>query len=177
MTYDEPKFTELVMYAANRLRDDPTAGATKLNKVLYYAEFGHMRAYGRPISGAVFRKRERGPAPHRLVPVRRQLIDTGQAHIEKTAFLGYSQDRLVPDREPDGDALSPEERASVEQAIELLSGMNGSDVSEFSHAEMGYRLVGDDEEIPYETAYLRPPTITEGIRRQAQKIAAELNLA
>ncbi len=37
--YDERKLRELVLYAAARLRDDRAGGATKLNTVLYFAEF------------------------------------------------------------------------------------------------------------------------------------------
>ena len=41
--YDERKLRELVLYAAARLRDDRAGGATKLNTVLYFAEFARMR--------------------------------------------------------------------------------------------------------------------------------------
>lgn len=38
---DEAKFTEMLTYAAGRLRDDRPGGATKLNKVIFFAEFTH----------------------------------------------------------------------------------------------------------------------------------------
>ncbi|MEA2715744.1 MAG: hypothetical protein QOI99_61, partial [Actinomycetota bacterium] len=51
MDYDERKFAELVLYAASRLADDPAGGAVKLNKVLFFSEFAHMRRHGQPITG------------------------------------------------------------------------------------------------------------------------------
>jgi hypothetical protein len=36
--YDEAKFTELLLYVADRLRVDRAGGATKLNKVLFFAD-------------------------------------------------------------------------------------------------------------------------------------------
>ena len=69
--YDEAKFAELLLYVARRLDGDPAGGAVKLNKVLFYAEFAHVRAHGQPISGAEYEKLENGPAPRRLLPVRR----------------------------------------------------------------------------------------------------------
>ena len=49
-TYDERKFTELVVYVAARLQSDRSGGATKLNKVLFFADFAHVRRTGRPIT-------------------------------------------------------------------------------------------------------------------------------
>ncbi len=50
-TYDERKFTELVLHIASCLQSDSAGGATKLNNVLFFAEFAHVRRTGRPIAG------------------------------------------------------------------------------------------------------------------------------
>ena len=61
--YDEAKFTEMLLYVADKLGDDRAGGATKLNKILYFAEFAHVRRHGRPISGADYFRLDQGPAP------------------------------------------------------------------------------------------------------------------
>ncbi len=61
--YDEGKFTEAVLYVAKRLEQDPAGGAMKLNKVLFHADFGHMRAHGRTITGATYQKLRSAPPP------------------------------------------------------------------------------------------------------------------
>jgi hypothetical protein len=33
---DEDKFTELVLYVAKKIESDPTGGATKINKILFF---------------------------------------------------------------------------------------------------------------------------------------------
>lgn len=43
LRYDETKFTELLLYVAGRLADDRAGGATKLNKVIFFTEFTHVR--------------------------------------------------------------------------------------------------------------------------------------
>ena len=48
-TYDERKFTELILFVAERLRKDFSGGATKLNKVLFFAEFIQLVASGETI--------------------------------------------------------------------------------------------------------------------------------
>lgn len=176
LAYDEAKFADLVLYVAHRLADDPTGGATKLNKVLYFAEFGHMRAHGRPITGAEFQRLPNGPAPRRLVPVRRRLIEEGRARLdEEAAYLGYTQHRLVVDAPPDLEAtFSASERQSIDQAISALWGRSAGDVSRLSHDELGWQMVDEGDVIPYESAYLRPPRTTGAIREHAKRLAAAL---
>jgi hypothetical protein len=89
--YNERKFAELVLYVTRGLRNDRAGGATKLNKALYFSEFAHMRARGRPITGAEYQRLERGPAPRSLVPVREALIARGDAAIVEEVHLGYVQ--------------------------------------------------------------------------------------
>lgn len=176
MPYDKAKFIELLLYVAERLKGDPTGGALKLNKVLYYAEFGHVRSTGRPITGAVFQRLPRGPAPRCLVPVRRELVESGVARMERTPYLGRMQDRLIPQRPPNPAMFSKVELESIEQALEALRPYNGTEVSDLSHDEVGWQIVDEGEMIPFETAYLRPPVVTEAIRKHTQGLAEELGL-
>ena len=48
-TCDDEKLAELLLYMADCLADQPAAGSTKLNKMLFFAEFTHVREHGRPI--------------------------------------------------------------------------------------------------------------------------------
>ena len=45
VAYHAGKFAEMVLYVAEQLRDDRAGGATKLNKVLFFAEFTHLRCH------------------------------------------------------------------------------------------------------------------------------------
>lgn len=173
--YDEDKFAELLLLIANLLRDDPAAGAVKLNKVLYFAEFGHMRATGRPITGAVFQKLRWGPAPRRLLPVRSRLIQDGAAHMVQSHYLGYKQDRLIPDR-PAKDMFSEDELESVNQALSALSQYNASESSDLSHEEIGWQMVDEGDDIPFTAAYLKQPVPTAAIREHGAALARRLGL-
>lgn len=172
--YDEAKLAELLLYVADRLADDPAGGATKVNKVLFFAEFAHMRSHGRPISGAEYQKLERGPAPRRLKPVRRSLVDAGAAEVVEETYLGYQQHRLRALRPADLSLFSDSEIRSVEQVLAELRGRSARDVSDLSHTELGWQMVDDGETIPYEAAYLRPPVVTRAVRQHAAALAARL---
>ncbi len=55
-TYDELELTELDVYVAQGLEADRAGGATKLNKILFFADFAHVRRTGGPITGAAYQK-------------------------------------------------------------------------------------------------------------------------
>ena len=120
--YDEAKLTEMVLYVAARLQGDRSGGATKLNKVLYFADFAHVRRHGRPISGAEYQKLPQGPAPRRLKPVRQRLVDEGAAAVETEDFLGYRLHRLVPRRQADLTLFDEDERATLDKVLDDLAG-------------------------------------------------------
>ncbi len=177
-TYDEAKFTELLLYVAHQLEKDPEGGAVKLNKALWWSECACMRMYGRSISGAEYQKLPQGPAPRRLLPVRERLIANGDARLDHGWFLGYRQDRLVVICEPHLTLVSPEEKQLIDQVIEALRGKNPAERSTESHEEMGWQMVDFGETIPLESAYLAKTTpITPKIHEHARELAARYGLA
>lgn len=174
--YDERKFAEALLYVAAGLAEDPAGGAVKINKALFNADFGHMRAYGCPITGAEYQRLPHGPAPRRLVPVRSALIQAGDAQIREELYLGRTIKRLVPLRRPDVTLLSGDELAMLDQAIAVEKARSAADGSRASHREPGWLMVEENETIPYETAFLREPVVTERVRRRVAQLAAGRSL-
>jgi uncharacterized phage-associated protein len=171
--YDERKFTELILLVAERLRTDLSGGATKLNKVLFFAEFIHVRRTGQPISGAEFQKLEHGPAPRRLKPIRELLVSTGEAEIVREQYLGYTMARLLPLRPSDTSLFTPSEIESVDEAVRDLDGLTAKQVSDLSHEEAGWRLVEAGETIPYEAALVGAPQARTPMAVRLEQAAAQ----
>lgn len=172
--YSERKFAELVLYVAERLRNDRAGGATKLNKVIFFVEFTHLRRHQAVISGCEFQKLAHGPAPRQLLPVRRRMIETGDAELVTEDFLGRPQHRLVPRRPADRSVFTAAELASIDDVLDQLAGMTGTQVSDLAHQEPGWRLTEVGETIPYSTAFLDFPQIaTPASDRLSRQVAAE----
>ncbi|MCB0981010.1 MAG: SocA family protein, partial [Ilumatobacter sp.] len=171
-TYDERKFTELLLHVASRLQSDRSGGATKLNKVMFFAEFAHVRRTGRPISGAVYQKLEHGPAARRQRPVRDNLVAAGEASLEAEEFLGYQQHRLVPLRNADLSVFTTEELATIDKVLADLDGLNARQVSDLSHDEAGWQLVDFGDDIPYEAALVGARQVSTPTSRRLQHEAA-----
>lgn len=175
--YDEPKFKQLLHLVAAAIADHPSAGAVKLNKVLYYAEFGQYRDTGVAISGAEFVHRRMGPTPYRLLPVRSSMIDEGLLKLEvRELGPGMEEHRLSPAGQMTYDLLSPEEISRVRLVAEELRPLSASGVSARSHLDAGWRTTFDGETIPYDAVFMDAPQhITAKTRERL--IAAETKLS
>lgn len=173
VAYVEEKFAELLMHVAARLQGDRAGGAAKLNKVLFFVEFTHLRRHHQVVSGCQFRKLPHGPAPHQLLPVRPRLIDAGEAKLIEEDFLGRPQQRLVPERAADLRGFAPEELQTIEDVLDQLEGMTGTQVSELSHQEPGWRLTEIGETIPFSTAFLDFPQAATPTSERLSKSVAE----
>ena len=176
--YDEAKLTELIVHVADRLRSDRAGGATKLNKVLFFADFTHVRRCGQPITGAEYQKLPYGPAPRRLMPIRKALVASGDAALVEEQFLGRAQHRLVPNRRADLGHFSDDELATIDSVLEDLAGLTGTQVSDLSHEEAAWRHTDFDATIPYELALVpKEQVVTPTVRRLAEEVAARYGLA
>ena len=153
---DSEKFRELIVYVAAQSANDPTFGAIKLNKVLYYSDFAAYRQLGQPITGATYGKFIEGPAPLELPDVRRELIDSGDATSEERPYFAGSVVRLIirTGREPNRELFRPGELEIVDQVVDFFEGKTEREVADFSHNEPGWAVARDREDIPYETAWM-----------------------
>jgi len=172
-TYDERKLTEMLVYVADRLMSDKAGGATKINKLLFFADFAHVRRTGSPITGAQYQKLEHGPAPRRLKPIRDSLVARDEAEIVVEDFLGYSVHRLVPKRSADISAFDADELATVDKVISDLDGLNARQVSDLSHDEAGWQMVEFGETIPYEAALVGARQLSTPTTRRLERAVAE----
>ena len=174
ITPDEGKLAELIVLVCDLTKEDPTAGATKLNKVLFFIDWSHMRASGQPVSGVEYQKLEWGPAPRRLLPICRELIGAGRLTRRKSHYFGYPQDRLdpAPDAAQPG-SFSKEELDTINLVVRALWNKTAKEVSDMSHEEFGWRWVEEGEAIPYVAAFIDPaPKVTARMRERAAALAA-----
>ena len=173
--FDAERFKELIVYVAERCADDPSFGAVKLNKILYYSDFDAYRLLGEPISGATYRKLSEGPAPKELLKARDELVAHGRLNLEERSYFNRTQKRLVltHGENANPEVFSVEERQIVDQVVQFFWGKSAREVSDYSHREPGWLAAGERERIPYETAGLSPEPIDQETEEFALKLARE----
>jgi len=155
-----PKLAELILYISKLSQDDRRLGATKLNKILFFADFAAYRKRRNPISDDTYQRLENGPAPRHLVPVRERLIKNGSLAIQKVSYYGKTQERTVALRDPDLNLFKADEIALIDSVIKAFWDKDGTDVSLLSHDFVGWRVAANGEEIPYAVALVNPRELT-----------------
>ena len=155
----EKRLGELMLHIANKCEDDPTFGATKLNKILWWADFISYARTGRPITGVEYHRLGNGPAPKRLLPVRKKLIAKKDAVVKERPIYNRTQIRLIPLREAKYDLFTAEQIALVDEIISGLWEEPAKYISELSHGK-AWEVAKDGQSMPYESIFLSDSPIT-----------------
>jgi hypothetical protein len=163
------RFRELIIYVSKKSERDYYFGATKLNKILYHADFRAFERLGQPITGMVYFRLPNGPAPQALIPVRRELINEGAIKLEQVELGQYIQDRTIALRDPVVSLFTEDELLIVDSVIEELWNQNAGDVSDASH-DVRWRVLRHQDKLPYEFAFL-VDSLTQGDIEKAAELA------
>jgi len=154
--FSAKRFDELVLYIAERTKDDESFGSTKLAKVLFFSDFEAFRELGSPITGAEYQKWDYGPYPPQLRAAKRGLEHARRARLIRGG--SYKTDRLIPTRTRPADleavGITREQTALVDAWISRIEKETANEISDFSHEHPGYQMVDENEPIPYESALL-----------------------
>jgi DNA-binding transcriptional regulator YiaG len=131
---------------------------TKLNKLLWYADFIHYRYYRRSISGATYVHLPYGPVPDNYGVYLASLCANETLVLEEIDFGPDSTgehmigEKLVAKREPRPEYL-PENAYTILEAVYRYFRQTGSkEISRLSHEEIGYTATEHMEPISYEYA-------------------------
>jgi Antitoxin SocA-like, Panacea domain len=151
---DSKKLKELVVYIAEKSKDDIFFGRTKLNKDLFVADMGYYAFTGTSITGAKYIHKPNGPVVKNLLPVIETLKSSNRVEeIDRTVF-GLAQKTLKPLTGADTSKFSESELAYVDFVLESTKNMNASELSKWSHTLNSWLLTTDGEEIPYQSVFL-----------------------
>ena len=153
--FDKQRFKALILYLAHENRESDTFGLTKLSKLLYYCDTRAFVRTGKSITGSEYLKEKRGPLPRYLYEVMREMEAEGTVRTETRQAGDFTQSRLLP-LIPTSKFIgqfSEAEREMIDEVDRGMRGMTGTEVTEYSHGEVGWRVTPEREPIPYEAAY------------------------
>ena len=165
------RMQELILYIASRYAGDSRFGVTRLNKILFCADFEQFRRTGRAITGGTYIKLENGPVLERFDDILDGLRTRGELRLEQVESDPSMLKRPVALRPPKLEHFTPEELRLVDEVIEANRGKTATDVSDLSHEFVGWQVARLGEVIPYGTAFLASPSLTE------EEVAHGLRLA
>lgn len=115
---------------------------TALNKLMFYADFGHYKAHGFGISGTCYQAYERGPVPENYGAIYNEAVNRGYAEIKEVEFKDFVGEKFQSSRlflkEMDG-MFSESEIAMLQKVSQRFKGMNTRQIVDISHRESGWQ--------------------------------------
>ena len=134
---DIDRLTEMVVYFSERLQPF----TTKLNKLLFYADFKAFKLTGQSMSGARYRAIDRGPVPNNFHSIFEYMANNGDIVLDHVVFKNGSegeQFHTVPDRVFNPEIFSDVEIGVLEKIANHFKDISTSDVIEMSHKEKAW---------------------------------------
>ena len=169
----DDRLQELILYIAQQCENDPTFGATKLNKILWFSDLVSYLHSTKPITGVEYQRLRNGPAPRRLLPIRAKMEERNDIIIRRPMAYGYARHTVSALREPNLNIFSPREISIVDTFIREFWGKNATDISGISHG-VAWQSVGEGKSIPYEAAFLSDAPFSEYDRLRTEELALKL---
>ncbi len=123
---------------------------SKLNKLLFYADFKHFKEYTLSITGLRYAHLPYGPVPDNYAMYYATLFSKGLVEfIEEPYPKGYVGEIIKTVKEPDLNIFSPSELRIMASVMEDFKEYTATQIQEFSHKEKGYQQTADGEIISY----------------------------
>jgi transcriptional regulator with XRE-family HTH domain len=134
--YKKPSFTKLaqmVMYFSEKV--EPTV--TKMNKLLFYADFSHYKLTGVSISGTRYIAHNYGPVPDRFRTIFDYLVNNDYIKAESFQYEGYVGENFVKSDQKslDRNLLEPTELKVLDEISQKFMHLTATKTMDLSHEE------------------------------------------
>lgn len=133
-----PKFTEMVVY----FTQETQPWKTKLNKLLFYADFCHFRKTGLSISGSRYRAIDMGPVPNNFSSIFEHLAEKDEIDIFYTAFSNGSigeHFKPHPKRDFNEMIFHKNELITLKEVVSKFGNTKTNEIIEISHEEEAWK--------------------------------------
>ena len=147
------KFTEMVVYFSEKM----APFKTKMNKLLFYADFLMFKQSCFSISGVRYKAIDMGPVPINFQSIFEYLANKNEIDIHTTEFQnGYTGEQFKErkDRQFEADLFLENEIEILEKVATVFKSMSTKDIIKLSHLEEAWKKNEKDKSvISYEHAF------------------------
>lgn len=155
--FSEEKLRQVILYFLERI-NNVHLGRTKLMKLLYFVDFDHAEKYGRPVTGAVYRKLPHGPYPKDAEKLIVRMVKAGLVKEVKVPVGNYEQHRLITmEAKFDANLFTGAEMQTLEKVATDWADATAAQIEAETHAEAPWASTLDGKVIDYELAEYRKP--------------------
>ena len=125
---------------------------TKLNKLMFYADFLHFKNYVLSITGAKYAHVPFGPAPTNYDLYFPLMIRQGLISVEEIDYGDYVGEEYKSLINPDLNIFTEGELRVLSMVKEFFSDYKANEISDYSHGEKGYQETSNGKMISYRYA-------------------------
>jgi uncharacterized phage-associated protein len=149
--FDFERLEHMIVFFAERLRPS----RTKLNKLLWYADFLAFKRQSISLSGAPYLRFQYGPVPEHYERLVAEVVSDGLV----TEVVDEGGESLHVGQRPaahletrvgfDASLFSAEERAVLEAVRDRFANLGAAQMRDISHEERAWRETPENQVIPY----------------------------
>jgi hypothetical protein len=150
--FDKDKFLNAVLYFCSGIGEFKT----KLNKLLFYADFQHFKEYTNSITGAQYAHVPFGPAPNDYDLYYSILIRRGSIEVEEVEYSSFEKgkpsftgERYIAREQANLNIFSPSELRILAAIKEHFKESSANEISNYSHKDKGYQDTPTGKPISY----------------------------
>ncbi len=151
------KFREVLLYILNKVGAKPNVGETVLYKLLYFIDFDFYEKYEEQLIGATYKKNTYGPIPIEFTAIVNKMIADKELEKIKSRYFQREQKKYLPLREAQLDFLTAKELKLIDEVLNRLADRSATQISDYSHGDIPWKVTEDMEVIDYETVFYRTP--------------------
>lgn len=156
----QTRLRQMILYVSARCENCKFFGATKLNKIIWKADFDSFAERHVPVTGREYLKQQFGPALREMLPVQRDMHRDNLIRFERRDFGDETvEERTIALASADMSLFSEQDLIFVKRSIAHYWEMTGTESSDESHG-IAWKTRAIGQSIPYESALLseiRPP--------------------
>ena len=163
----------MILYVAERAVTMPRFGKTKLNKILWDADFKAYLHRQVPVTGRPYQKLKAGPAPVEIPTILAEMLQSGLIEIQSVQVGQRVEQRIVAKSKPSLHYFSPDDLKYLDQSIQRFWDLNAQETSDESHG-VAWKTREELDPVPYDAALLSDETLTGRSLARIKQLAGEL---
>ncbi|QQS34778.1 MAG: DUF4065 domain-containing protein [Ignavibacteriales bacterium] len=132
---DFKKFANMVIYFLNVAQFK-----TKLNKLLFYADFTHFKYFGRSISGCEYAAIDMGPVPDNYKLIFGLLEEENFVHSKIETIKEKEVEKFFPSQSFDSSLFTVAEQDTLNSICSELGNLNTQSLIDLSHDEVAWQI-------------------------------------
>lgn len=144
------KFTEMILFFCS----DKDVWKTKLNKLLFYADFAFYKYHGMSISGAKYNPIDLGPVPDNFNGIFELLVNDKTLNVSCKIFPdGGVGEKYTPQRNFNESLFTPDELKMLHTVKKQFKRTSTQEIIELSHQEKAWNENKNNKSQPIDYTY------------------------